>query len=65
MAFTVLAAVAIAVAAAIYSVISGLRGNIAMARKTDLVYLVTRKWHRHVAFESHHVADNPVQLYRP
>ena len=60
MAFTVLAAVAIAAAAAIYSYISGLRGNLAKARKTGLVYIVTRKWHRHVARESEQVSDRPV-----
>lgn len=49
MAFTVYAAVAIAAAAAIYKYVSGLRSNIAKARKTGLVYLVVRKRSPHFA----------------
>ncbi|KAK4121420.1 cytochrome P450 [Parathielavia appendiculata] len=40
MAFTLLAAVGATVAVAIYTILSGLRKNIAKARKTGLVYLV-------------------------
>ncbi|KAK4104621.1 cytochrome P450 [Parathielavia hyrcaniae] len=40
MAFTVLAAVGIIVAAAVYTIVSGLQKNIAKARKTGLVYIV-------------------------
>ena len=46
MAFTLLAAVGVALAVAIYKYVSGLQKNIAKARKTGLVYFVTRKWHR-------------------
>lgn len=43
MAFTVLVAVGVALAAATYTYVSGLQNNIAKARKTGLPYLVVRK----------------------
>ena len=45
MAFTMLAVIGAAVAIAVYTCLSGLRKNIATARKTGFVYLVVRKWH--------------------
>jgi hypothetical protein len=44
MAFPVLVAVGAAVAVAVYTFVSGLRRNIAKARKTGLVYFALRKW---------------------
>jgi hypothetical protein len=43
MASTLLAAVGAVAAIFIYTLVSGLRKNIAKARKTGLVYLVVRK----------------------
>lgn len=44
MAFPVLAAAGVVLAFAVYRYVSGLRKNIAKARKTGFVYLVVRKW---------------------
>lgn len=44
MAFPVLAAFGAAAAVAVYTYVSGLRTNIAKARKTGLVYIVMRTW---------------------
>ncbi len=43
MAYTLLAAVGVVVAVALYRTIAGLQQNIAKARKTGLVYIVTRE----------------------